>query len=168
MSTTWGAIEAQLTSLLTDLRDGQLLTVESPSAERGVVLRPRQLLGLVSERRGVSWPSVQVRGGSQHVLVELIGSPEIGGVYPWTGEEQARIAALGWLPLLNPRIFSSDYQYAWDRTTEQQPITAVAMIVRTFAEVAGSATPDGVVVTGPHLKPRLRWRSMNEDAGSNR
>lgn len=158
MSATWDALETRLTSLLADLRDGQLLTVEVPGTEREVVLRPRQLLGLLPERRGVGWPSIQVRGGPRYVLVELIGSPEIGGVYPWTAEERDRIASLGWLPLLNPAIFSSDYQYAWDRATEPRPTAAAALIARTMVEVAGCAAPDEVQVSGPHLRPRARWR----------
>jgi hypothetical protein len=166
MSTTWDAVERQLTSLLTGLREGQLLTVEVPGTRREVVLRPRQLLGLVRERRGVGWPAVQVRGGPQHMLAELIGSPEIGGVYPWTAEERDRIAALGWLPLLNPAIFSSDYQYAWDRTMEPQPAAAAALIVRTLVEVGGCTTPDDLVVSGPHLKPRPRWRAVEATAGA--
>lgn len=167
MSGTWDALETRLTSVLTDLQEGQLLTVEAPEAERDVVLRPRQLLGLLPERRGVGWPSIQVRGGPRHVLVELIGSPEIGGVYPWTAEERDQIASLGWLPLLNPAIFSSDYQYAWDRATEPRPTAAAALIVRTMIEVAGCATPDDLLVSGPHLKPRARWRAA-EASGTGR
>lgn len=152
----WTELERRLADRIASLGDMQVLTVDCAGLEtREAVLRPRQLFGLVAERRGPVRPFLEVLDWPGGLIAELTGSPATGGVYPWRPEEEDRIVGLGWGPLIDPRNFSANYQVFWPTDGAEGAAGDVALLlVRTLRDALRCGGPGDVALTGPHLRRR--------------
>lgn len=90
--TTW---EQEVAAELAALADGAHV-VRDGRRSREVVVRPARLGGLVPGRRGEALPFVQAVRVADELVVEAVGSVQVGGAFPLTDAEHRQLLALGW------------------------------------------------------------------------
>jgi len=143
--TTWDELEAEVAEHLRGLQEGGFVVVEAPGAPgRELVTRPARLGGLIKERRTVERPFAQAIRIRTALRGELAGPPSLGGTYPWTEEEQARLRALGWaVPVDPPGFAQPNYVHDWpDHVADADD--AAALLLRSLRELGPVASPDGL------------------------
>lgn len=143
----WSALEAEVADHLRGLADGGFVVLEAPAAPaRDAVVRPRRLGGLLAERRRAERPYAQAIRIGAALRAEFAGPPTLGGTFPWTDEEQARILAHGWaVPDDDPVFATPNYVRTW-RDHAGDAEAAATALVAALRDLAGCPDAAGVVV----------------------
>lgn len=163
-SQDWSSFSASLLRRLTDLADGQWLTlvappppVTAPGEGRGGS-RPAGILSRWLRRGPVDPPApfLQFARYGDEAYAECVGSRSFGGLYPWSPAQEEALLAMGWkvnevtgtAPVYVPVVFAETTPTAGYASAPLP--TYVALAVRTLSEVMAVARPADVQWTaGP-------------------